>query len=132
MPVLGICQGMQVLNVALGGKLIQHIPDSIPNALEHAQTPPFDVPCHDIAIVENSLLHKIAVGGKFAVNSSHHQAVKTTGSGVIISAKSPDGVIEAIESTAHRFCLGVQWHPEYDASPIDKKIFNEFVNICRA
>lgn len=130
-PVLGICNGMQLINVILGGDLIQHIPDHIANALDHSQNPPYDMPAHDIAIASDSLLHKICGIDRASVNTSHHQSVGRLGAGLKISATSPDGVIEAIESTAHKFCLGVQWHPEYAASPIDQKLFQALCDAAR-
>jgi len=130
-PILGICGGEQLLNVILGGTLIQHIPDSIPDALEHEQKNPRTEPGHTVRIKEGTLLHRITGGGEIAVNSAHHQAVATVGEDVIINAVAPDGVIEGIEYPLHPFCLGVEWHPEYHISPADTKIFEAFVAACR-
>jgi len=127
-PILGICGGEQLLNVILGGTLIQHIPDSIPNALAHEQPNPRTEPGHNVAIKAGTLLHKIVGKAKIPVNSAHHQAVATVGADVVINAVAPDGVIEGIEYTKHPFCLGVEWHPEYDISPADIAIFAAFVN----
>ena len=129
-PILGICGGEQLLNVVLGGTLIQHIPDSIPNALEHEQKNPRTEPGHDVAVVEDSLLHRILGTTKIAVNSAHHQAVATPAPGAIVDATAPDGVIEGIEYPAHPFCLGVQWHPEYFVTGADDKIMEAFVAAC--
>jgi putative glutamine amidotransferase len=127
MPVLGVCAGEQLLNVLLGGTLYQHIPDEVQNALEHQQPTPRTQPWHDVFILENSLLHKIVGKGKMSVNSNHHQAVKDVGAGVVISAKAPDGVPEAIESISHKFVLGIEWHPELQVDPADKNIIEAFV-----
>lgn len=130
-PLLGICGGEQLLNVILGGTLIQHIPDSISNALEHKQKPPYNKPAHTVKVMPSTLLHKIIGQDEIPVNTSHHQAVAKAGKGVVINAVAPDGVIEGIEYPAHPFCLGVEWHPEYLVSPADRKIFAAFVEFCR-
>ena len=130
MPVLGICGGMQLLNVILGGDLIQHIPDEIENPLNH-EAKPYDEAAHDIEVMPNSLLHKFSGSNKAAVNSSHHQAAKNVGENVIISASSSDKVIEAIESPKHKFIVGVQWHPEYQISQIDVNMFKGFIDACK-
>jgi putative glutamine amidotransferase len=130
-PVLGICGGQQLLNVVLGGTLIQHIPDEVANALAHEQPNPRTEPGHTVAIAPGSLLHKITQSDELAVNSAHHQAVKSVAPGMVIDATAPDGVIEGIEDPRYRFCLGVQWHPEYGLSEGDKRIFTAFIAACR-
>jgi putative glutamine amidotransferase len=132
MPVLGICGGQQLLHVALGGKLIQHIPDEVANPLAHEQPNPRTEPGHDVAVVPGTLLHRIVGMKTLPVNSAHHQAAKDEPAGVVVNARSPDGVIEGIEATEKRFCLGVQWHPEYSISGGDDKIFDAFVAACRS
>lgn len=129
-PILGICGGEQLLNVVLGGTLIQHIPDTIPNALAHEQPNPRTEPGHGVRIVPGSLLHRLTGVEEIQVNSAHHQAVATVGKGVTISATAPDGVIEAIEYPAHPFCLGVEWHPEYSVTPADGLVMEGFVRAC--
>jgi putative glutamine amidotransferase len=131
LPVLGICGGQQLLNVILGGTLFQHIPDEVPGALEHEQKTPRDTPGHEVAVTPGTLLHRITGAAKLAVNSAHHQAAKTVGPGVVVDAASSDGVIEGIEDPRYRFCLGVQWHPEYGVSAGDEKIFAAFVAAAR-
>jgi len=126
-PVLGICGGQQLLNVILGGTLYQHIPDEVPGALAHEQPGPRDKPGHEVKVKEGTLLHRITGSSELAVNSAHHQAAKTVGPGVVVDAVSSDGVIEGIEDPRKRFCLGVQWHPEYFVSAGDEKIFAAFV-----
>ncbi|MFO1072083.1 MAG: gamma-glutamyl-gamma-aminobutyrate hydrolase family protein [Geminicoccaceae bacterium] len=119
LPLLGICGGQQLLNVVLGGTLIQHIPDTIPGALAHEQPNPRSEPGHEVSVRAGSLLHRITGAERLPVNSAHHQAADRVGEGVIVSATAPDGVIEAIERPDRRFCLGVQWHPEYGISAGD-------------
>ncbi len=127
MPILGICGGQQLLNVILGGTLIQHIPDSVERPLAHEQPNPRHEPGHEVAIVANTLLSGIVGAATLAVNSAHHQAVAKPGEGVIVNARAGDGVIEGIEYPAHPFCLGVQWHPEFSITKADEKIFAAFV-----
>ncbi len=127
LPLLGICGGQQLLNVVLGGTLIQHIPDEVAGALTHEQPNPRHEAGHMVALSGGGLLQSICSDRELPVNSAHHQAVKTVGPGVVINAVAPDGVIEGIEAPAHRFCLGVQWHPEYAVSPGDSAIFRAFV-----
>jgi putative glutamine amidotransferase len=123
MPVLGICGGEQLLAVALGGTLIQHIPDAIPGALDHEQKNPRNEPGHAVAVTPGTLLHRIVGSTEMNVNTSHHQAVRTPGR-AIVNATTEDGVIEGIEDGAYRFCLGVQWHPEFFIDPGDRRIFD--------
>jgi putative glutamine amidotransferase len=132
MPVLGICGGQQLLNVALGGTLIQHIPDEVPGALPHRQPNPRDEPGHDVRVIAGTLLHRIAGVEHLAVNSAHHQAVKAAGPGVVIDAVAGDGVVEGIEDPRRRFCLGVQWHPEFEIGEADRRIFRAFVEAAAA
>jgi len=127
LPLLGICGGQQLLNVVLGGSLIQHIPDEVPGALAHEQPNPRDEPGHEVAILPGTLLHRICGVERLVVNSAHHQAVKDVGPDVAIDARAPDGVIEGIEAPGYRFCLGVQWHPEFALSAADRAIFAAFV-----
>lgn len=181
MPVLGICGGQQLLNVVLGGTLIQHIPDAVQGALAHEQPNSRDEPGHTVRIVEGTLLYAILssplrgerlsaspFSGRSAkrggvksldnhphpsafakasagenpppsrgreliidVNSAHHQAVAKPAPGCIVNALAEDGVIEGIEYPAHPFCLGVQWHPEYDVTEADGKIMQAFVKACQ-
>jgi putative glutamine amidotransferase len=130
MPVLGICGGEQLLAVALGGTLIQHIPASLPDALPHEQPNPRDEPGHEIAIHPGTLLHRIVGAVGMAVNSSHHQAVREPGPAAIVNATAPDGVIEGIEDPRAKFCLGVQWHPEFLIDPGDRRIFDALIAAC--
>ena len=130
-PVLGICGGEQLLAVALGGTLIQHIPDAIEHALPHRQPNPRHEPGHGIAITPGTLLHRIVGAETMAVNSSHHQAVRSPGPYAVVNARAIDGVIEGIEDPRQRYCLGVQWHPEFFINNGDTAIFKAFVAACR-
>jgi putative glutamine amidotransferase len=120
MPIFAICRGVQVLNVACGGTLVQDIPSQIGNALNHAfKVPPhtsFEY-AHDVWLEDNSLLGKLLQerlngSDSVAVNSRHHQAIKDLAPGFRVVATAPDGIVEAIEDPTQPFCLGVQWHPE--------------------
>lgn len=127
LAVLGICGGQQLLHVVLGGTLVQHIPDAVPDALAHEQPNPRHEPGHSVEIASGTRLHAIAGALRLEVNSAHHQAADRVPAGVVVSARAPDGVIEAIEAPAQRFALGVQWHPEYAVSPADPLILRAFV-----
>jgi putative glutamine amidotransferase len=132
-PILGICGGEQVLNVIMGGTLIQHIPDEISDALEHLQDYDTAYTSHSIDIVPNTLLHNLVGTISYDVNTSHHQAVKLVKEPMLVCASAPDGVIEAIEmpQSDHPFCLGVQWHPEFQSTEFDKKILSGFVGAAQ-
>jgi putative glutamine amidotransferase len=132
MPVLGICGGEQLLAVALGGTLIQHIPDVVEHALPHEQPNPRHLAGHAIAVVPGTLLNRIVRAQTMSVNSSHHQAVRDPGAGVTVNATAPDGVIEGIEDPSRRFCLGVQWHPEFHIDQGDRRIFEALVEAARS
>ncbi len=131
LPYLGICNGMQLLNVLHGGKVIQHIPDE-GKYIDHEQShdeafKDYNKGYHEVNIERNSKLFEIVGHEKILTNSSHHQAARSTGDALKISARASDGVIEAIENPHHPFCIGVQWHPEFEVSQADRKIFESFV-----
>ncbi|OQW30289.1 MAG: gamma-glutamyl-gamma-aminobutyrate hydrolase [Nitrospira sp. SG-bin1] len=113
LPLLGICGGMQTVNVACGGSLFQDIAAQVPNAIDHRQKTRAVHVSHAVTVAPQSLLKKIVEKGKLMVNSSHHQSVKTVAPSLIASAIASDDIIEAIESPTHRFILAVQWHPEF-------------------
>ena len=113
LPVLAICRGAQVLNVAAGGTLVQDIPSALPATLGHEVSNPKTAIAHEIAITSGTCLARLLPGRtQVSVNSRHHQSVKDVGRGFVVSAVAPDGVVEAIEKPGAEFCLGVQWHPE--------------------
>lgn len=128
MPVLGICGGQQLLAVVFGGTLIQHIPDAIPDALEHEQPNPRHEAGHAVAIAKDTLLHRIVGATTMQVNSSHHQAVREPGPHAVVNATASDGVVEGVEDNRYRFALGVQWHPEFHIDPGDRRIFDALVS----
>jgi putative glutamine amidotransferase len=131
MPLLGICGGEQLLNVVGGGTLIQDIADEVPKALPHRQKNPRNEPAHAVEIRAGSLLDRIAGRRRLEVNSAHHQAVKAAGAGLVVCALAPDGVVEGIEDPGRRFCLGVQWHPEFEISEADRAIFRALVEAAQ-
>lgn len=127
MPILAICRGLQLLNVAQGGNLFQHLP----NTPDHQQRGVTDV--HSVETESGSKLRAIAGAHTFAVNSRHHQAVERLGTGLVVSAKSTDGVIEGLELPGRRFAVAVQWHPE-DRVPLrrpDTMLFRAFAQAVR-
>lgn len=130
MPLLGICNGMQMINVVQGGTLIQHLPDVIKSDINHEQPKPKDVPTHLIKLVENTILANLSESSEVMVNSTHHQAIDRLGQDLIVSAYAHDGVIEAIESIKHKFAVGVEWHPEYANSKLDQNLFSQLVLIA--
>ena len=112
-PVLAVCRGQQVLNVALGGTLVQDLPTAVGTAVSHDDAArPRTAIAHTVRLVSGSRLSGLLGAGEVAVNSFHHQAVATLGRGLVATAFAPDGVVEAVEAPGARFILGVQWHPE--------------------
>lgn len=111
-PVLAICRGMQVLNVAAGGTLVQDIPSELRSTVSHDIKEPKNAVAHTVAVQPQTCLARLLGLTETAVNSRHHQAVRATGNGLIVTAVAPDGVVEAIERPGARFCVGVEWHPE--------------------
>jgi putative glutamine amidotransferase len=124
MPVLGICRGMQLLNVLRGGTLDQHLSDSIDVRPHRADDSTFGM--HEVLTVPGSLVAGI-VGERMTVHSHHHQGVDRVGEGLIASAHAHDGVVEAIEDSSRRFCLGVLWHPDADPVGAGAPLFTALV-----
>ena len=136
MPIFGICRGIQLLNVALGGTLYQDINSQYEQTpILHQQNARRREASHYIEIIKGSLLHEIVGKEKIAVNSFHHQALKKVPELFKITAKSSDGIIEAIEMKDYPYCVGVQWHPEEMAIVDDehaKNLFKSFIDACKS
>lgn len=133
LPLLAICRGIQVLNVALGGTLYQDIKDQVPGAGKHdwGKGYPRDHRPHTVNIATGTRLARIVSATTLAVNSMHHQALKDVAGGLGVVAHSPDGIVEAVESPGHPFALGVQWHPEELAAK-DQAAQHLFDALCQA
>ncbi len=131
-PVLGICRGIQLLNAAMGGTLYQDLPSQRPSPVHHHQSPPYDHPVHSVSLCAGTPLAEIVRKETLAVNSYHHQAVKTLSPQLVPMAFSEDGLIEAVFMPNRRFVWGVQWHPEFSFKRDDasRKIFEAFVGAC--
>lgn len=131
-PFLGICNGMQLLNVICGGSLHQHLPDVIKSDIEHVQPSPKNTPSHLINILPNTMLSRLANNKiEVMVNSNHHQGIHQVGKNLTVSAIALDGVVEAIELPGHKFAIGVEWHPEYLETELDFNIFKELISSCK-
>ena len=133
-PLLGICRGIQVINAALGGTVYQDIASQVVDCqtLKHSQQAPTWYPVHDIYIEKGSRAASWFASNPAGVNSFHHQAVKDVAPGFVITARTEDGIIEAIESRENSFIVGVQWHPEvmWQQNPELLNVFTDFVNFC--
>ena len=137
LPLFGICRGIQSLAVALGGRLLQDIPELIGPQFDHSlqsEAPPHNRHAHSVSILPDCRLAELLGTASLGVNSLHHQAVEQLPAGFIATAHSPDGVVEAMEAPASAFCLAVQWHPEdmIDSDPLMQRLFTGFVTACRA
>ena len=134
-PILGVCRGEQVLNVALGGTLYQDLKSQLPGCLAHQQHQIAPYTSHRISIEAGSKLHEIYGDTTIAVNSFHHQAVKEIAACLRVTARSADGVIEGFEKPDHPYYIGVQWHPERlverEENAVQWQLFRSFVNACR-
>lgn len=131
-PVLGICRGIQLMNVLLGGTLYQDLPSQKKEEVNHHMSAPYDRVAHEVFVLPDTLLANIIGEGEYGVNSYHHQAIKLLASGAEAMAVSEDGIIEAIRVKNRSFMVGVQWHPEF-AYKTDKKcrqLVQAFVDKC--
>lgn len=136
-PLLGLCRGLQVINVALGGTLYQDLEAEYPDAIKHDYFPNYgferDYLAHEVALSSGSRLQHAMAESRIPVNSMHHQGIKALGRGLAASATAPDGLIEAAEGVGDSFLVGVQWHPEvFDATdPHTEHLFSEFIAASR-
>jgi putative glutamine amidotransferase len=136
-PILGLCRGLQVMNVALGGTLFQDIEAQVPGALKHDYYPTAgferDHPAHLVAIADGSRLAAAFGVPDVTVNSMHHQAVREVAPALHVSARAPDGLIEAVESGTDHFLVGVQWHPEMfePSDPRTRRLFHDFITAAQ-
>jgi putative glutamine amidotransferase len=137
LPVLAICRGIQVLNVHRGGSLWQDLPTQNPGTVVHEQSAPYGQPAHAVSVTPGSRLHAILGATSVRVNSYHHQAPRAAASGLMVTARADDGVIEGMEVAGPDFILGVQWHPERlpdDAGSEhpDRRLFRAFADAVHA
>lgn len=133
LPVFAICRGGQVLNVALGGNLLQDVPSQVEGAVGHDQgRPAWRDLAHEVDIVPGTRLHGIAGAERVRVNSFHHQAVDRVAEGFLVTARAADGVVEGMEDPGRHFCLAVQWHPERRPDdPLTRDLFRAFTEAAR-
>ena len=132
-PVFAICRGLQVVNVAFGGTLVQDIPSERPSEIVHQRTRDEKTRRdHAVSIATGTLLASLAKAPQASVNSRHHQAIEGLGRGLSVTAKAPDGIAEAIEAPGDPWLLGVQWHPEnLLGDPVSGRLFGEFLRAAR-
>ncbi len=130
-PTLGICGGMQAMNVALGGALLQDIASQAPQAMNHEQKFDRRVAAHEVTVEVGTRLHAATGATTLRVNSTHHQAVSRLGRGLVVSARAGDGIVEAIEHTGARFFVGVQWHPELLDDEAMRGIYRALIEAAR-
>lgn len=133
-PVLGICRGIQLMNVLMGGTLYQDLPTEHPSPTKHHMTPPYDTTIHQVEVLPDTLLADLIGTGQHSVNSYHHQAISELGPGLAPMAISEDGLIEAVSVPDKTFIVGVQWHPEFIFEKDDEclKLVQAFVDACKS
>lgn len=133
-PLLGICRGIQFINAALGGTLYQDLPSQHPSDIDHHQSPPYDVPAHNVKIRKDSPLFGILETETLPVNSYHHQAVRDLADGLSVMAQAEDGIVEAVYRPQSSFLWAVQWHPEFSylTDENSMKIFRAFLQAITA
>jgi putative glutamine amidotransferase len=133
LPLLGICRGIQVLNVTLGGSLYQDIAAQVPESICHTPKTDKAVNTHTVRIEAGSRLHQIAGKQEIWVNGKHHQSIKDLAPDLVVTARARDGIVEAVEFPEKPFIAGVQWHPEgtWRDDPFSRKLFSAFVQAAR-
>ncbi|MBO5247764.1 MAG: gamma-glutamyl-gamma-aminobutyrate hydrolase family protein [Clostridia bacterium] len=131
-PILGICRGAQLINVALGGTLYQDIPSEVSTKILHRQCEPKFSPSHDVRIIVRTPLYEMTGVEQIKANSFHHQAIKKLGKGLEIMGIAEDGLIEAVYSAEERYVRAYQWHPErlFETDPQNRRIFEDFIQAC--
>ncbi len=131
-PVLGVCRGLQVLNVGLGGTLVQDLPSQRPDGSEHPRQGPRDRLSHGLHLEPDSMLHEILGGSDFEVNSLHHQGISRLASALRVSARADDGLVEGVETTTGPWIVGVQFHPEelFRHHLFARRLFQAFASAC--
>ncbi len=138
-PILGVCRGIQVLNVACGGSLYQHLPDQLPDGIKHdwfptPTNPSRDYLAHPVRVENGSRLRDLLGQPELPVNSMHHQGIKRLAPGLVPSAFAPDGLVEGVEGTGGHYLVGVQWHPEElaDRHLPHRRLFTDFLGAAGA
>lgn len=133
-PILAICRGAQLVNVALGGTLYQDIPSEAQTKILHRQSEPKFSHSHDVRIMINTPLYEMMKAERIKANSFHHQAIKTLGDGLEIMALAEDGIIEAVYSSGRQYIRAYQWHPErlYETDAQNRIIFEDFIRVCES
>jgi putative glutamine amidotransferase len=132
-PLLGLCRGLQVINVTLGGSLYQDLEEQLPESIKHDYFPTYgftrDHLAHEVQVAAGSRLRDVLDRDSITVNSMHHQGIKQLAPSLVASAVAPDGLVEAVELPDSPFCVGVQWHPEVFemANPDTRRVFEEFI-----
>jgi len=131
-PLLGICRGLQILNVAFGGTLIPHLPDHVGDRVKH-RLPPREPVRHSVRVTPGSKLANALGAVEVETSSWHHQAADRVADRFVVVAESEDGVVEGIEDPSHPWLVAVQWHPEHTAAedPVQQRLFDSFANVCR-
>lgn len=132
LPILGVCGGMQLMNVLRGGTLWQDLAAQHAQPLEHQQPGPKHLPGHPITVHVDTWMHRCLGTSRVGVNSTHHQAIRALAPGLLVSAEAGDGIVEAFEDPDRPFFVGVQWHPEAMEDAAQLKIYQAFVDAARA
>lgn len=132
-PILGICRGMQIINVALGGTLYQDIPSEVKTSTLHRQRAPKFSPSHGVNVTKGTPLYFLANKTRMIANSFHHQCIKVLGEGLSVMATADDGIIEAVCFVGERYIRAYQWHPErlYVTDSLNRRLFCDFIEACR-